>query len=132
MERFMRDDPLAELQSVCRKEELLELQALRKTVYVHPSLLGYLADLIQSTRKQEGTVSGVSPRGTLAMLNAVRAHAMLQGRGYVVPEDVKRLAEPVLSHRIVMEYGSMDRRSGARLLRKLLDQVPVPTERFES
>lgn len=132
MERFMRDDPLAELKPVCSLEELVELQALRKTVFVHPSILGYIADLIQGTRNEENAVSGSSPRGTLAMLNAVRAYAMLNGRGFVVPEDVKCLAVPVLSHRIVREYGSLDRHSGENLIRELLEHTPVPTERFDN
>ena len=132
MERFMRDDPLAELEPVCTLDDLSALQALRKTVFVHPSILGYIADLISGTRREENAVSGSSPRGTLAMLNATRAYAMLNGRGYVTPEDVKLLAVPVLSHRIVREYGSMDRRSGEQLIKGLLDQIPVPTERFEN
>ena len=131
MERFMKDDPLVELQPVCTPEDLLELQALRKEIYVHPALLGYIADLVHGTRKQENAVSGASPRGTLALLNAVRAYAMLQGRSFAVPEDVKHMAVPVLSHRIVREYGSMDRRSGESLIRELLEQTPVPTESFE-
>ena len=129
--RFMRNDPLEELRPVCTGADLTELQQLRRSVYVHPALLGYIADLIQGTRKQENTVSGVSPRGTLALLNASRACAMLHGRSYVIPEDVKRVAVPVLSHRIIMEYGSLDRRGGEKLIRQLLGQVPVPTERFE-
>ncbi len=131
LERFLREDPLAELSPVCTREALLELQILRKSVYVHPVILGYIADLIQATRKQKNAVSGVSPRGSLALLNAVRAWAMLQGRAYATPEDVKRLAIPVLSHRITLEHGSLDRRSGEQLLRKILESLPVPTERFE-
>ena len=131
LERFMRDDPLAELQPVCSGEDLLELQLLRKTIYVHPVLLGYMVDLIQATRKKQSAVSGVSPRGTLALLNAVRAWAMLHGRSYATPEDVKQLAVPVLSHRITLEHGSLDRRSGEQLLQEILANLPVPTERFE-
>ena len=131
LERFMRDDPLAELQPVCSGKELLELQEIRKTIYVHPVLLNYMVDVIQGTRKKQSTVSGVSPRGSLALLNAVRAWAMLHGRSFATPEDVKKLAVPVLSHRITLEHGSLDRRSGEQLLLELLDQIPVPTERFE-
>ncbi len=130
MERFMRDDPLAELEPVCTLDDLRELKELSKTVFVHPSILGYIADLISGTRKEENAVSGSSPRGTLAMLNASRAYAVLNGRAFVTPEDVKLLAVPVLSHRIVREYGSMDRRSGENLIRTLLNQIQVPTERF--
>ena len=132
MERFLTNDPMETLSPVCSLEQLRELQALSREVFVHPALLGYIADLVQGTRKQENAVSGASPRGTLALLNAARAFAMLQGRSYVVPEDVKRMAVPVLSHRIVREYGSMDRRSGENLIRELLETTPVPTERFES
>ena len=131
MERFMRDDPLSELEPVCTLNDLTELQELRKTVYVHPAILGYIADIVHGTRRQENAVSGASPRGTLALLNAARAYAMLHGRNYVVPEDVKLLAAPVLSHRIVREYGSMDRRSGEQLVRELLNATAAPTEDFE-
>lgn len=132
MQRFMRDDPLETLGPVCTLEELTELQELRKTVFVHPALLGYIADIIRGTRSEENAVSGSGPRGTLALLNASRAYAMLNGRAFVIPEDVKRLAVPVLSHRIVREYGSMDRKSGERLILDLIDKIPVPTERFEN
>ncbi len=131
LQRFLREDPMAELKPVCSRQELLELQALRKTVYVHPVLLGYLADLVQATRTQGDSVSGVSPRGSLALLNAARAYAMLKDRPYVVPEDVKQLAIPVLAHRITVEHGSLDRRSGAQLLEGILNSVKVPTERWE-
>ncbi len=131
LERFMRQDPLEELQPVCSGKELLELQELRKSVYVHPAVLGYLTDLIQATRTRQDSVTGVSPRGSLALLNAVRASALLRGRSYVTPEDVKKLALPVLSHRITLEQGSLDRRSGQNLLREILERLPVPTERFE-
>ncbi|MBR3382761.1 MAG: MoxR family ATPase [Clostridia bacterium] len=130
MERFMRDDPMEELRPVCTLEQLSELRALQRTVTVHPALIDYIAELIQGTRRQENAVSGSSPRGTLALLNASRAYAMLHGRSYVTPEDVKRLAVPVLSHRIVCEYGSLDRRSGEKLVEELMTRIPVPTERF--
>ena len=131
LDRFLREDPLEELKPVCSRQELLELQELRKSVYVHPILLGYITDLVQATRSAESAVLGVSPRGTLALMNAVRAYAMLRGRSYAVPEDVKCLAVPVLSHRVSLERGSFDRLGGAKLIQGILDSVPVPTERWE-
>ena len=131
LERFMREDPLEELRPVCAGKDLLELQELRKTIYVHPVLLSYMVDVIPATRPKQGAITGVSPRGSLALLNAVRAWAMLHGRSYATPEDVKHLAIPVLSHRITLAQGSLDRRSGEQLLREILAQIPVPTERFE-
>ena len=130
LDRFLTVDPLDELKPVCTREELLELQELRKTVYVHPQLLGYMTDLAQATRENGSAILGVSPRGTLALLNATRAYAMLKGRSYAVPEDVKQLAAPVFSHRITLEHGSFDRVGGAKLVQEILDRVPVPTENW--
>ena len=131
LDRFLKDDPLTELHPVCSRAELLELQELRKEIYVHPILMGYIADLAQATRTADAAVLGVSPRGTLALLNASRACAMLKGRSYVVPEDVKRTAIPVLSHRVTLQHGSFDRRGGEKLIQSVLDSVSVPTERWE-
>ncbi len=128
--RFMTDDPLQALAPVCSRQELRQLKACAETVYVHPSLLGYMADLAAATRTSADAVLGVSPRGTLALMRAVRAWAMLHGRAYAVPEDVKELAEPVLAHRITLQHGVFDRQSGAVLIRGLLTQLPVPTEKW--
>ncbi len=131
LNRFLTEDPLRALTPVCSRQDLLELQELRKSVYVHPVLLGYIADLVQATRSSGNAIMGVSPRGSLALLNACRAMAMLRGRSYTLPEDVKRLAVPVLAHRITLEHGSFDRRSGEKLIHGILETVPVPTERWE-
>ena len=130
LDRFLKESPLEELQPVCTRQQLL-LQELRKTVYVHPVLMGYIADLAQATRTTGGAVLGVSPRGSLALMNAARACALLRGRSYVVPEDVKALAVPVLAHRVTLEHGSFDRASGEKLIRGVLETVSVPTERWE-
>ena len=131
LDRFLKDSPLEELEPVCTVDELLALQALRKEVYVHPVLMGYIADLTQATRSTEVAVLGVSPRGSLALLNAARAIAMLHGRAFVAPEDVKRVAVPVLAHRITLTHGSFDRTGGEKLIQGILGAVPVPTERWE-
>ena len=131
LDRFGKEDPLEELGPVCSRAELLELQTLRREIYVHPILMGYIADLAQATRTADAAVLGVSPRGSLALLNAARAYAMLKGRGYAVPEDVKRLAIPVLSHRVTLQHGSFDRSGGEKLIQSVLDSVSVPTERWE-
>lgn len=131
LDRFLADDPLETLAPVCAKQELVELQALAKTVYVHPLLRGYLADLALATRQSSGSVLGASPRGTLALLHASQAYALLHGRGFVTPEDVKALAVPVLAHRITLQHGVFDRRSGQTLIEGILKQVPVPTEDWQ-
>ena len=82
-----------------------------------------MVKLVQATRKQE---SGVSPRGTLALLRAAQGYAMVEGRDYVVPEDIKAIATCVLSHRMIME--SADAESKEKFVKKILDSIPLPTE----
>lgn len=109
--RFLTEEPLAELSSVCQKEEIRALQEACKEVYLHPELVQYLVRVVQETRVNSKIASGVSPRGTLAFLRAVQGHALVQGRNYVVPEDFKTVAVPVLAHRLTMQIGADDRKS---------------------
>lgn len=73
---------------------------------------------------------GVSPRGTLALLRAVRAYALVQGRTYVVPEDIKALTIPVLAHRIVFPAGVLSANQSADFLKRILAAITVPTEEW--
>src|SRR5699024_8719690 len=102
LDRFERDDPLDDLEAVTSVEELRKDQEAYKATYVHPELKGYITDICERTRNTGEILGGVSPRGTIALYQAVRAWAYLQGRAYVVPEDVKKLALPVLSHRLIL------------------------------
>ena len=79
-----------------------------KNVYVHPVLIDYIVELARMTRQQDNVSIGVSPRGTLGMLNAARAYAYVAGRDYVVPEEIKILAPVVWAHRIVLQTGYMN------------------------
>ena len=130
MERFMTEMPLEELKAVCTAQDVVEMQEAYKDIYIHPELLKYLGAVVEATRKNSEIVSGVSPRGTLALLKAVRAYAFLAGRTYVVPEDIKLLAVPVLAHRCVMPRGLSGRAAGIAVIEKILAQVPVPTEKW--
>lgn len=129
--RFERAQPLAKLSSVCTTEEILAAQQEYKKVYVHPLLLDYMAELSQQSRRHPYVVTGVSPRGTLALLNASKAYAFLQERSFVVPEDIKMVAVPVLAHRLVLSRGVGSQSSGAEIIAKLLSDVAVPTENWE-
>lgn len=127
MNRFLADNPLEELNPACTREDILQMQRAYKEIYVHPLLMGYIADLVAATRVTEAIVMGVSPRGTLALLNAVRAYALVCGRDFVTPEDIKALAVPVLAHRLIIQRGSARHNSQAALL-EVMEQVEVPTE----
>lgn len=125
-----QENPLDSLSPVCTKEDLILLKQAGEQVYLHPELLDYLVNIVQETRKQKdlGIMAGVSPRGSLAFLKAVKAYALVLGRDYVVPEDIHKLAVPVLAHRLVMPRTYMDSSSEDKVIRQVLNQVPVPTE----
>lgn len=126
--RFMNDEPLETLDAVCEKKILAELQEACRTVYVHEELLDYMVRLIHATRKHSKVSTGVSPRGTLALVRAAQAFAMVQGRDYVVPEDIKAIAVPVLAHRLSMSVAADGRKASRSVIEELLHTVELPTE----
>jgi len=91
------------INSVCSKEDVLALQGLVKNIEVKEEVLAYMSDVVRQTRQHEAIDIGASPRGTIALLNASKAYAVLQRRTYVIPEDVKRMALPVLRHRVFIK-----------------------------
>ena len=128
LNRFVADQPLTTLESVCTQEELLEMQQTCPQIYVHPAVMQYIVALVQATRSDRSLITGVSPRGSLALLRSCQAYAMIAGRDYVVPEDVKALAVPVLAHRLVTGHAAGSIHRPEQMIAQLLDQVPVPTE----
>lgn len=121
-------NPIETLQSVCMREDILALQKQAKEIYIHPVLLDYMIDLVQATRSWPNIDMGVSPRGSLALVRAVRAYALVRGGAYVVPEDIKTVAVPVLAHRLQLSgsVGSTDAQKKA--MTDVLSSVALPTE----
>lgn len=128
LNRYMSEEPLAALNAVLTLKELQEAKEAANRIFVHPCILQYMVDLAEATRAAEGVVMGVSPRGSLALLRCAKTYAYLNGRDYVIPDDVKEIALPVLSHRIVMGYS--DNSGAEKLLEKILQNTAVPTEDF--
>ncbi len=128
LNRYMSEEPLTTLDAVMTLEELKEAKDAANQVFVHPCVLKYMVDMIEATRNAEGVVMGVSPRGSLALLRCVKTYAYLDGRDYVIPDDIKAVAVPVLAHRIVMGYG--DNSGSEKLMEKILSNTAVPTEDF--
>ena len=118
---------LSQLSPVVTPEETAYVRTAYREVKVSDDVKNYLMDIVEATRMQGGFVSGVSTRGALALYQAAQAYAALQGRDYVVPEDVKGLAPAVLCHRVVLG-GSMNAEAATQRLRKLLSDVEVPLE----
>lgn len=127
LERFQSAEPLEELSAVCTKEDIVELQRKSRQMFVHKALLGYIAALAQASRGRRGIELGVSPRGSLALLRASQAHALVQGREFVTPEDVKAVAEPVIAHRLSVS-GMSSTAGQKQAALDLLNSVDVPTE----
>lgn len=131
LKRFLNETPYELLQAVCSCQMVTEAAGEVRQVSVHPHLLEYMVKLVQATRENREIRSGVSPRGTLALLRASQAFGWLDGRTYVVPEDVKAVAVPVMAHRLVLSrgYGSMV--TGEDRIREILEKIPVPVEEWE-
>lgn len=130
IQRFIKEAPLEQLEAVSTKEEIVKLQQQCKEVYLHPELVEYMVALVQETRHHSKLATGVSPRGTLAFLRACQAYALIQGRDYVVPEDIKAVAVPVLAHRVVANAAMDGKKTAVNVIRELLNAIPVPTEDF--
>ena len=128
LERYMKEEPLAMLEPVISGEEFKHAKDEIKDVFVHKCILEYMAEIVAATRQGENVVMGVSPRGTLALLHCAKAYAYLLGRNFVTPDDIKDLAVPVLSHRIVLGYDKSG--SAKAFVEQILANTAVPTEEF--
>ncbi len=130
VERFLRAEPLQTLEPVCGVEEVKQLQKECAGVFLHQELLDYMIAVVHATRKHSAVASGVSPRGTLAFVRAAQGFALVNGRNFVTPEDIKAVAAPVLAHRLVLAVQE-DSRASENKIREILDTVPLPTEKWE-
>ena len=120
-------NPLQNAKSVLNSEEILELQAQVRKVYVSDEVLSYIADLAEATRKHELILLGLSPRGTLALCRMAKAAAYLAGRDYMVPEDVVNVFEDVAGHRMVLESRARyEEKTARQILGEILETVPSP------
>ena len=127
--RFHEANPLEGLSSVLGPAAILELQKRCRQVYVENSVRRYITDLTRATRGHEKIKLGASPRASLGLYLASQAKAAIQGRNYVIPDDVKSLAVPVMAHRfIVKTEARMKGHSPEDMVKEILDAVPVPAE----
>ena len=128
LNRFIQNDPITELAAVASAEDLIAAQNACPAVQVSEPVMGYIAALCAFTRKQPKVLLGVSPRGMLALMRASQALALIRGRDFVTPDDIKTLTVPVLAHRVIVRgvYGKTD--AGQAVVRDALQTVPVPTE----
>lgn len=120
-----RDEP--QLQRVMNSAELLAMHRILETIFVHSDLERYMIALVQATRSDGRILIGASPRGSLALLKLSRARAALEGREYVIPDDVKSVAHAALAHRLILQPELwMKKLSEHEILSEILERVPVP------
>ncbi len=130
LDRQQHSHPLERLSQVATSEDLLAAQARVKEVAVAPPVRSYIVDVVSATRDHPDVYLGASPRGSLGLFRAAQARALLGGRDYVVPDDVKALAEPVLAHRLIVNPAARIKNVGSGLIiREILDSIPVPGSR---
>lgn len=116
------------IEAVCTRQDIIEMQKEAENVYVHYELIDYICSICEATREKTDITAGVSPRGAIALMKAARSYAYIHNRNYVVPEDVKTLAIPVLAHRLVLFEGFAGRKSYEDRIKAILEEIAVPTE----
>jgi MoxR-like ATPase len=127
MQRFQENDPYQTLEAVLQPFDIVELQELRKKTKVAQPVKKYIADLVGATRASEYFQFGASPRGSLGLMRAAQALSAIRGRDYVIPDDIKYLAEPVLAHRLILkDQEKLRGATSAHFLSKILQTIPVP------
>jgi len=129
LRRFQQENPLDNLKPVVETSELLGLQRLCRQVHVEESVLNYIVTITQATRNHQSIKLGASPRASLSLYLACQSLAAIQGRNYVIPDDVKCLTIPVLVHRLVTKVETKLRGQSAEgILEEILSTTPVPVE----
>ena len=129
LERFRSDNPLEKLGSVIGRDGVVELQTERRKIRVEESIRDYIARVARATREISDIHLGASPRATLALYQSGQSWAMIQGREYVLPDDIKTMAPLVLSHRLIIAPQAQLRgRTTADLINEIVATVPVPVE----
>ncbi len=127
MERQQRTHPIEELEQVVEVSELVQLQKEVREIYVDSLVKQYIVGIVQASRKHPDVYLGASPRGSLALFRSSQARALIQGRDFVTPDDVKVLAEPTLAHRIIVSASSRVRNiSSGSIVREVIANQPVP------
>lgn len=127
--RFERSDPLDTLNSVVEPDDILSMQQETRAVRVENSVRQYIVNICRATRAHADVMLGASPRATMALYRTCQARAAINGRDFVIPDDVKEMAPPVLTHRLVVNPQTRLRgRVPEDVVREIVDTVPVPVE----
>ena len=129
LERFSVSSPLEDLKPVVTVNDVLVAQEELPTIFVHRDIMSYIVSLVEATRRFETVILGVSPRGAQSLMKVAKGYAAIDNRDYVIPDDVKKAAIPVLTHRIMLTSSAKIKANAALdVIKEIVEQVPVPTE----
>ena len=118
---------LDDVKPVITRDELLQLRQMMQKVFVEPSLLRYIASIVQLSRQSKAIFLGASPRASVAMLQASKAYALLQGRDFVTPDDIKQVTPSILQHRLILNAeAEMEGHTPLKVAQRLIEKVEVP------
>ncbi len=127
LSRFLEDNPLDTLEAVATSDDILQIQKDVKQVYIDKTLKNYVVDIVSMTRKHQYIALGASPRGSIAVCRAAQAWAYFNGRAFVIPEDIKKMLLPTLSHRLVLKQeAKLKKMSSSDILTSIIDKVYIP------
>ncbi|AUS96442.1 magnesium chelatase [Clostridium thermosuccinogenes] len=127
LSRFCTSNPLETLTPVADSQDIISLQENVKNVHVDKSLKDYIVDIVSQTRRQPDVLLGASPRGSLSLFRASQAWAFYNKRSYVIPDDIKKMVFPVLSHRIILKQEAKLKKISTRdILASIVDSIKVP------
>jgi len=130
LQRLQYQHPIETLAQVVSAETLLQAQQAVRHIFVHDKVREYMVRLVHATRQDPDIALGGSPRASQALFRTAQALAALEGRNFVLPDDVKLVAPPVLEHRIILNPESrLQKKTPRSVIRNLLETVPAPVER---
>ena len=132
MEKYSESDPLLSLESVAGENDIIGMREQAKKVYISEDVKKYILDIVEKTRNNPKVASGVSTRGTLALMNASKSYAFINGRDYVIPDDVSYLSPYVLAHRLVLSYRKGNSKEALDIINEIVREIKKPTENFKA
>jgi len=128
LKRFIEENPLDKVLPVVESSDIAYAQSSYSKVYVSDDILKYIIQIIEKTRNHSEILLGASPRASQSLLKASQVYAIIQGRSYVTPDDIKHLLKPVLSHRLILKNTLQNKNNINKILDDILSSIPVPSE----
>lgn len=131
VERFDTEEPIEQIGAVCSIADIVNARAAVKDIYMSEDIRTYIVKIVRATRTNSKVLEGASPRSSIVLSKCTKAYAAMQGRTYVVPDDVKYLAPYVLAHRLLIVSNYGEKVNDKDIIKSILEEVPAPVEAFQ-